>query len=178
MLTCPHCGAAYAPGQRFCESCGKAVPAAAAGGPRVVGDAPTSGAGYKLAGDELLKQQKKASTALLIVAVLQTLGTVLMAVLANVARSNVQIDPLDVAILGAVAAGFWGLWWWSRSRPLPAAITGLVVFLTLHLIAAVVDPKSIVQGILIKIIVVVLLVSAIQAGIKYRRLTERGAYAA
>ena len=53
-------------------------------------------------------------------------------------------------------------------------VTGLVVFVTLHLVEAVMDPTSIIRGILIKIIVIVLLVSAIQAGIKYRRLQGHG----
>jgi hypothetical protein len=141
----------------------------------VVGDAPTSGAGLRLASDELRKQQKKASLALIIVAILQTLGAILVYFLVENARDEIpDLNHVVTGVVAAVALGFWGLWLWSRSNPLPAAITGLVIFLTLHLVEAVMDPTSLLRGILIKIIVIVLLVSAIQAGIKYRRLQEGG----
>src|SRR5437868_1663764 len=80
MIACPHCNAPNVAGAAFCESCGKALPRAAPGGPRVVSaDAlPQTAAGHKLLGDELLKQQRKASYTLLIVGIIQvTCGAIL-----------------------------------------------------------------------------------------------------
>ena len=179
MLYCPHCGAEYQPGQRFCESCGKAVPAGNThGGPRVIEYAARSGAGFEMLEDELRKQQKKASTALIIVAVLQTLAVVLFYFIIENAPPEAGLTHLSTGLIALIALAFWGLWFWSRSAPMPAAITGLVLYLSLQLLDAVVDPSSLARGWLVKIIVIVLLARAIEAGVKYRKLLadarERG----
>src|SRR5260221_3566506 len=82
---CPHCGAENPLGSTFCASCGKALPAMASGGPRVV-TAGTSGAsstGRQLLGDELKKKMRKASGALLAVAILQTIFGPVMLMMAT-----------------------------------------------------------------------------------------------
>src|SRR3982751_2208343 len=131
-ITCPHCGAANPSGAAFCESCGKALPSAAPSGPRVVtGDMlPTSAAGTALVTDELVKQQKQASTALLVVAVLQMVcGAIAVVIISNVNnRGGAAATPvagtavLLLAIQLGVAAIFFGLYFWSRKSPLPASI--------------------------------------------------------
>ena len=90
-VTCPHCGASNPPGAAFCESCGKAMPSASPGGPRVVtADAlPQTAIGHRVVSDELMKQQKKASTALLIVGILQvTCGAIALAVVSQAAPAG------------------------------------------------------------------------------------------
>lgn len=180
-ITCPHCGAANVPEAAFCESCGKALPTGAASGPRVVSATamPATGAGRSMLSDELTKTMKRAATALMWVAILQTLlGPVLLFVQkAKLERENpgmvYEVGPLAYAIVFGIAALFWGLFFWARRSPLPAAIVGLVLFITLHVVDAVSDPMSLARGWLVKILVVVALWKAIQAGLQYRRLSEQ-----
>src|SRR5215204_4227661 len=102
-VSCPHCGASNPSGAAFCESCGKALPAATATSPRVVtADAlPQTAVGHRMVGDELVKQQKKASTALLVVGIIQiTCGAIALAALSQAAPGT--IPPIVFVIQLAV----------------------------------------------------------------------------
>jgi len=174
-LTCPHCSADNEMDSAFCASCGKALPSAQPTSPRIIGvvERPSTAPGLALRSDELQRQLKKAAGALLAVAILQCVfGTVL--VLASSSLDDTADVPLaatyaSVLVLGAV---FFALYIWARRNPLPAAICGLVVFVTLHLIDALVDPTTIVRGIIIKVIIIVVLARAISAGVRYRRMQQ------
>ena len=63
-----------------------------------------------------------------------------------------------------------GLYVWARIAPLAAAVVSLVLFLTLHLANAVLEPSSIYKGMIVKVLFVVVLVKAIQAGYEIHRL--------
>jgi hypothetical protein len=173
-------------GAAFCESCGKALPAAAPTGPRVVtAEAlPQTAIGHRMVSDELVKQQKTASTALLVVGLIQlTCGAIALFALQKAAPG--QFNPVLFVIQFGVAAIFLGLWAWSRKSPLPAAIVGLVLYVTLvviNVISAMMalaanpdSPRSGFGGLgigLLDIIIIVILAQAIMAGLKYKRLLE------
>jgi putative effector of murein hydrolase LrgA (UPF0299 family) len=174
---CPHCGFGNPAGASFCGKCGKAV-STGGSGPRIVEGKglASSGVGKHLQSEELEKQAKRASGALLAVAVLSTLGVLLVLGLAGELRKipdGLMIANILIVSQVVVAAAFWALWFWSRSNPLPAAIVGLVVYLSLMAVNAItVGPRTLASGLLIKIIIVVVLVSAIQAGIQHRQLQK------
>ena len=69
---------------------------------------------------------------------------------------------------------FFGLWVWSRSAPLPAAIVGLVIYVSLNVIAVMIDPTNLIKGIIFKILIIVLLCKGIGAGLKHRQLQQQG----
>jgi len=188
-VSCPHCGAANVAGAAFCESCGKALPSAVPTGPRVVSaDAlPQSAVGQRLVSDELVKSQKSASTTLLVVSVLQTIGAAIVIVAVQALRrsNNVefQVNSLMVVAQVGVAVLFWCLWFWSRSSPLPAAIVGLILYCTLVALnvffavsqmAANPDaPRRGFGGIgigILDIIIIAVLAKGIQAGLKHKQL--------
>jgi hypothetical protein len=179
VQACPHCGAGNAIGSTFCGSCGKALPAVVPGGPRVV-TAGTSGAtstGRELLADELKKKMRKASGALLAVAILQTIFGPVMLMMAKAdaerqagAGAVFEIKPVAYAIVFGIAAAFFALFVWSRFQPFAAAIVGLVLFISIWLMDIIADPTMIAKGILVKIIVIAVLVKAIQAGSEYRKL--------
>ncbi|HEY7118619.1 MAG TPA: zinc ribbon domain-containing protein [Tepidisphaeraceae bacterium] len=196
MQSCPHCGAQNPWGSTFCSSCGKALPTGMPSGPRVVGakDFATTAAGQKLQGDELRKTAKKAAGALLAVAILQTLGVgLLFVLLQNLPGARRGALPQAAQILiGAqvgVAVIFWGLWFWARVSPLPAAIVGLVLYATLVTINVVTSVSQMSQnngkpggggfgGIGIgwlDIIIIAVLVRAISAGATHRKLMQQQA---
>ena len=136
-LACPHCGAANAYGAAFCESCGKALPPPLQAGPRILyGDqAAATTAGVHVQADALRTQAKKAAQALLLVAVLTTLGAVAIGLIVFLMPPRddrvMIIGPADAVINLIVAATFWGLYVWARRNPLPPAIVGLVLYVTL-----------------------------------------------
>src|SRR5947209_2868350 len=108
---CPHCGAANRVGAQFCESCGKALPAATRTGPRVVGeqDFAATAAGKALQTDELHKQMKKAAGALLAVAIIQTgFGLLLYFLLQTAIKQGRVNGPVLLGTVFGVAVLFWG----------------------------------------------------------------------
>jgi hypothetical protein len=187
-MQCPHCGAANPVGSQFCQSCGKALPSMAQGGPRIVGSAgfATTSAGQKLQADELHKTAKKASGALLAVAIIQT---IVCGVLLAIAGANGRIDVMFANAIfigmGAIAVIFWGLWGWSRRQPLPAAIVGLVLYATLIAINVVFATRNLGAGGSgsggfggigigwLDIVIMAVLAQAITAGVKHRQLLRQ-----
>ena len=187
-IKCPHCGATNPSGGAFCEACGKALPSAVSSGPRVVSaDAlPQSAIGHQMVGDELLKTQKKARTALLVVAILQTFfGPLVLILLMQVSKPKLQLNPVVFVIQGGVALIFWALWFWSRKSPLPATIVGLILYCTLVAINVVTSvsqlaahpdaPRTGFGGLgigIVDIIIIVILAQAIGASLKHKRLMQ------
>lgn len=175
-IACPHCGAMNPSGGAFCESCGKALPSAAASGPRILSSATgfaSTGAGRSMQSDELQKQAKKAAGALLAVAIIQVIfGAILVFALlpAGIPAATRNMIMLSVFGIGAV---FFALYFWARKQPLPASIVGLVLFITMHLLDAIADPTALARGLIMKIIIIVVLVNAIQAGLKHRQLKRQ-----
>ena len=187
---CPHCGAANPFGSQFCQTCGKALPSVYQSGPRVVGsdEFAATAAGQKLQSDELLKQSKKATGALLTVAILQTLGAAFLIYLLNDVHVPAFLENF-VRIMAfasvAIAALFWGLWFWSRSNPFPAAIVGTVLYVTFSLVdyigAFMIIEQNRPPGATggtpgipwLKILIIAVLVQACQAGAKHRKLMQQ-----
>lgn len=71
-------------------------------------------------------------------------------------------------VLGAL---YLVLWRWAKTKPLPAAVIALLLFITTHVINAVMQPESLAQGILVKILFTLALVRAITAANEERNLT-------
>jgi hypothetical protein len=188
VVACPHCRAENPGGAAFCESCGKALPTRSAA-PRVIsGDSmPTTAAGAKLVGGELQKATKSAGTALLIVSIIQlVVGAIFVAIIVNAPAANRAAVNLSLLIASTVGLGlvFLGLFFWSRRSPLPATITGLVIYSTLIAINVVVSIASFSQNSAgrggfgglgigwLDIVIIVVLSRGIGAALKSRRLMD------
>jgi hypothetical protein len=177
---CPHCSAPAASDSSFCTNCGKAMPAAAPAGPRIVGEHEfaSSAAGESLMIDELAKQTRRAYTALMAVAIIQVVFTVILTGLAF--SASTQAAMITGVILGGIGALFFGLAFWARKSPLPAAIVGLVIYISLWALDAAQTiaaghPELISRGIIFKLIIVGCLARAISAGVKYRAILREQA---
>ena len=81
-------------------------------------------------------------------------------------RGRVQ---LQAAIMTVLAVIFLALWWWAQSNPFGAALSALLLYLTVTLVGAMVDPASLLKGIIIKGLIVVGLFSAVSAGYRERQ---------
>lgn len=116
----------------------------------------------------LLLEVKKAQGAIGLVAILQVVVAVVYLVIG-------QADTTAMVVMLGIGAVFGGLWVWCKSNPFAASIIALLVFGTLHITEAIIDPSTITNGIILKVIVVVVLTRAISAGIKHREFVrERG----
>lgn len=74
-----------------------------------------------------------------------------------------------------LAVVMFGLFLWSRKAALPAMVTGLCVYIAVIVLSAAIEPKSLAQGVLIKIIAIVVLVSGIKAALQERDERAGGA---
>jgi hypothetical protein len=144
---CAACGTLLSQGQ-FCEKCG---------------------ADYKALSFEQDKARllhsgslRSARSSLLWVGGLTAIG----ALLAFAKSGGNAVATLLVGI--GVAALYGILWHWSKRQPLGATAAGLGIFVTLHAATMVVNPATILQGILVKIVVLVLLIRGVHAGVVLR----------
>lgn len=70
---------------------------------------------------------------------------------------------MAIMLVGLVISGIYlGLALWSKSRPFPALLTALILFIALNLLDVVVDPMSIFRGIILKVIVLSALIYALR----------------
>lgn len=89
-----------------------------------------------------------------------------------------EIDR-DLAMVFVVnyflAAVMFGLFLWARKAALPAMVTGLCVYVAVIALSGAIEPKSLVQGLVIKIIAITVLVSGIKAALQERDASSGGA---
>jgi hypothetical protein len=144
---CAACGAAVGGGP-FCEKCGADHKALSFEQDRA----------WMLHSGPL----RSARGSLLWVGVLTAIGALLM-----FARSNGEDFVAFVIGLG-VAVLYVGLWQWAKREALGATAAGLGVFVTLQVAGAAIEPASLLQGIILKVVVLVLLVRGVRAGVVLR----------
>jgi hypothetical protein len=77
---------------------------------------------------------------------------------------------MQLAINIGLAAMFFGLWVWAKRNVLGACVTALLLFITVFAINAAVDPKTLGQGVIVKVLFVAALVKAISAAQQERKL--------
>jgi uncharacterized membrane protein len=63
-----------------------------------------------------------------------------------------------------------GLWVWAKKAVFPAALVALVLFITVQLANAAIDPSNIYKGIVLKIVFIAILVKAVQAGYEVHKI--------
>lgn len=173
MLTCPHCSAGNVDSSQFCESCGLALPTPGMNGARVVKgkEFAASDAGRDLQLVQLGKQARSAKNIMLTLGILQLAGAAaLFALSAGMSSQDAMLFRVLGAVLGAIGLLYLGLALWALRSPLAASIVGLVFYVTLNLVGAVVSPVSISRGVIVKIIVIGVMAKAISAGLKHREL--------
>lgn len=177
---CPHCGAINAGGDAFCRSCGKALPLPTSG-PRVyTGDnLPQSQQGQALLGEDLKKQIRRVTITLLLVGILQlTCGMVLAITLSQLDEDGTGGTAIIMVVQLIIGVGFLGLSFWSRFAPLPAAITGLVIYITLVAVNVLMNVAQLASGKgggigigCLDIVIIGVLAQGIQAALKHRKLS-------
>jgi hypothetical protein len=155
----------------YCEGCGKKLPPASLANKRrepMLHDRPASLAPYPTAAPT-----PQASAWLFTAALVNLIGCGGLIVLGPLvlAREQLQADFIPelmlvgVAVLLALAA----LGWWARRQPTPAAASGLIVYLGLAVVEALLVPGLALLGLPVKIVIVALLIQALRISRKPRR---------
>ncbi len=90
-----------------------------------------------------------------------------------IATARSQLN-LGVAIAAGIAVAFVGLWFWAKTKPLPAILTAFLLFLTVVGIGAAFAPETLVKGIIVKVLILAFLGKGLQAAYEYKKLKESG----
>ena len=104
------------------------------------------------------KPVKRARILLFIIAGLQLLATFTAIGLPE------PENWITIGIYVFFAIVFGVLAFWTKKRPYTAIVTALSIYTALQLLSAILEPSSILKGILIKIVVFVLLITALKNG--------------
>lgn len=149
--TCSSCKAEVPANERFCGACGYDT--------------------YKddRIATELEPKLAKARGWILAVGIIYVVSTGLQVAMAG-GRLDSEAVTLSFVIAGALCLVHIGLWWWAKTAPFAAAVVALVMFVTLQLVQAVIDPSSLTSGIIIKGFFLVALIQAVMAGLEVQRL--------
>lgn len=110
---------------------------------------------------------------ILFVAIVQMIiggGSILFSFFAEDEVTEILIFGSVLLIFGII---FLSLYFWARSNPFPAALTALILYITLVGADAALDPSNAWRGILIKIIIILGLAKAVQSGYAVRKQTPR-----
>lgn len=143
-ILCSACGKPVKPNDRFCGACGHEMPPAE----------------HHLHN----KHVKSAMHAIIVLAVLFAVAGVFL-----YSVTNDKADLVVYLILSGIMAG---LAWWSRRAPLAAVLVATATYIALIVVNAILDPKTLGQGLLVKIIIIALLVRGIKAALALRSANE------
>src|SRR5688572_26445549 len=181
-LACPKCAAPLAAGATFCAKCGFRIQATSEDrrdiGARV---------GLKHEKQTHQQRLRSGRTTILVVAILTMIGSVAVYFIGKAAldkamrevdsvRHQEGIDKEAVAeadaqnkkaeriialvaglnlVLGIV---YLALWFWAKAKPLPATLAALILFVTVWVASAAIDPAELIRGILLKGIILAFLI--------------------
>jgi hypothetical protein len=88
-------------------------------------------------------------------------------------RTQINREVTSVFITNYfLAAVMFGLFLWARRAPFPAMVTALCVYLAVIVLNGIIDPKTLIQGIIIKIIFISALVAGIKASLVARGVSQ------
>ena len=177
-IKCAACGANAKPYDRFCNGCGNSLPSAeqrmherqvknATGAMRTLA--------WLFAVAGLLMfflARSQTSKALAKLAGMDDAATIpIEGVTYTVAqlRNQLRWEPWGVLITNAVlAAVMAGLTLWGKRSPLPAVVVATATYAVVIVVNAIADPKTIGQGIILKVIIIGFFVKGIKAALALR----------
>jgi hypothetical protein len=195
---CPKCSVAVNPGETFCGACGYALKSQPGDFRKIAQKIELKQAKQTFQG-----KIRSGRRTIMTCAVLFTIGTVAIWFLLNAqvdkerkeiaaAKGNPKYDQeklaeaekeldashgkivLITAGQGILALAYFGLWWWAKTRPLPATLSALILFIAVQMLNVALDPESLAKGLLIKILILAALISAVNAAQKYQKMTQQG----
>jgi hypothetical protein len=183
--TCGKCGAEVRPNDRFCDRCGNALPtfedrAHEKQVKNATGAIKVLAALFAVFGVALFfisrAEAEKALSSLQGMAPDELFPVPVEGVTYTVGELRDQIlwEPWGILITNLVlAAVMTGLAIWGRRAPLPAILVATATYLVVIVTNTIVDPTTIGQGIIMKIIIIAFLAKGIKAALALRRPDAR-----
>lgn len=144
MPICSACAHLNARASTRCGSCGAAL-----------------GRSDEVAARALRIAVKRAQAAMLLVVTVQVFGVLYLWLTEGLSAAM-------MAVMLLFAAVYVGLWAWSPRKPLAASLVGLVVFVVVHAIEAVLDPAALARGLVIIVGITLVLAWAVAGGLAHR----------
>lgn len=166
VQTCSYCGTKLEGAIEFCTNCGKSLKDVQKSESDIRKELKSKGftlperkdtdsAFDEYVDDYLEKEKKKGAKTILWIGVLQFVAAIVLYWL-----NKSIIDSVFIAFIGAI---FMGLYGFSFVKRKAAIISALVFYVSLMALGAIVDPKSLTQGLLIKFIFIGALINALKA---------------
>ncbi|GEM_PF-5726935 len=91
-------------------------------------------------------------------------------ILAGELRKQVKAEPTILFILNyMLSALYFVLFFWSKRSPFPAVVIALVVYCSVQVGNAIMDPTSLISGVVIKCIVIIVLGKGLSAALAQRK---------
>jgi predicted nucleic acid-binding Zn ribbon protein len=180
LTACPKCGNEIKPDETFCTGCGTKLVL-------TLEEKRNKAAviGMKVSKQVHKGKVKSGRTVILVLAILFLIGApivyfMLQSEIKSLSNQGYVIDTakanqIMILFVGAqlfLALVYIGLWFWAKTKPFPASLTALLLFLATLGISAAVDPAELVKGLLIKIIIIIALINSVSSAYKYKKLTE------
>ena len=161
-VECPACAARATTGDAFCNGCGYPLNGTEKDQRMFLSVRDAKAIDL----DAAHKKIRRASTALFVIGALTAVsGFALYAVSKNPETKNsILITNL---ILGAI---YTGLGFWCKIKPLAAIISGLSLYALVFILNAVVNPLTIVGGIIFKIIIIGMFINGIKSAIEAEKI--------
>ena len=114
---------------------------------------------------------RKARNALFVTAALLLVGT-----LVQFGMAGIEWDLMNVLIVGVQVGIFIVLGFWTKTKPYTAIVTGLIVYLLVWVAAMITIPdgRGIYGGIIVRIIILSILISALKPAKAWEDLKKTG----
>lgn len=151
LTVCPDCDNAVVPGKIFCTNCGYPVN----GTPEQKSNFDIEK--YKLQAELDVTQSriKNGTTTLYVLSGLALLGSFVIPTMMDMSGDEKKQTFITYIILSAL---YIGLAFLSKKKPFAALLTALILYVTVIILGAFVQPTSLFSGIIIKVLVIAYLV--------------------
>lgn len=184
-IICKKCQFEQSTGQRYCTNCGEPLV-----GPtkQTSSSSPSGGSLGSLVNHQHGKHIRGARIAIMFVAVITIIFSIVMWFLLNSEIEKVKSDPgmvviqevvtqaqIEIGVTFALGIVFFILFFWAKSNPFAATLTALLLYLTNIIVAVGIEPTSLAKGIIVKIIIIVALVNGLKSALAYKKDQESAA---
>ena len=84
----------------------------------------------------------------------------------------IQKDIITLIVCVITSIIYFGLAIWSNKNPFPAILTGFLIYVSLQILSSIIDPSTIIRGIVIKIAFIVAFINGMISAKKSEKLSK------